>query len=53
MKIKISVHNGLVRCTKTETIEVEDGSTDDEIETDCREYVFSNMIQWGWDRVEE
>jgi hypothetical protein len=51
MKIKIFVHNGLVGCTKTDIIEVDDDLTDEQIDQECQEHVLSNMIEFGWDRI--
>ena len=45
--LEVYVSVGLVGCRRSETIEVEDDATEEEIEEVARETMFS-MIEWGW-----
>lgn len=56
IKIRIHVSNGLVGCTVERTIEVdredwEDMETEERDEL-CRDIVFGNIIEWGYEEEE-
>ncbi len=50
MKIKIKYGVGYGQMAE-ETIEVDDGLTDDEIHEDIFEYICGNHLDFGWERV--
>lgn len=50
MKIAVNVSIGLVGCRRVAVIEVDDDSTEDELETIAEEAMFE-MVSWGWERV--
>lgn len=45
--IRVTVSLGLVGCRRSETIEVEDDCSEDEIEEMARDTMYS-LIEWGW-----
>ncbi len=45
--IEITVTMGLQGCKRTNTIEIEDGTSDDEIEEIAQEAMFE-LISWSW-----
>lgn len=50
MKIEVTLSNGLSGCTIHDEIEVEDTSTDDEIEAEVREWALER-VEWSWERA--
>ena len=50
MKIKVFVSTDIYGSTTTETIEVDDNLTEDEIDDEVFDHVTSNMIQIGWEK---
>lgn len=46
--ITVSVSMGLVGCKRSEDIEVEDDATEDDIDAQAREVMFS-LIDWTWE----
>jgi hypothetical protein len=48
MKVKAWVSMHLVGCERREEIEIEDGTSEDEIEEAVREWMFE-QIEWGYD----
>jgi hypothetical protein len=50
--VKVWVSTGLVGADREVDIEIEDGSSDAEIQVAAREAMFE-MIEWGWSKVGE
>jgi hypothetical protein len=51
-KITVYVSTGYVGCQKSETFEVEDDCSDEEIDEQAQEIMFG-MIEWGWHDAKE
>ena len=51
MKIKISASLGFANRNE-ECIEVDDDLTDDEIEEEVYEHIISEMLDFGWERIQ-
>ena len=50
--IEVTVTSGFVGCRKTESFEVDDDVSDEEIEEMAQEVMF-NMIEWSWHEVKK
>ncbi len=46
-QITVYLNVGLSGCKRTETLEVDDDLSDEEIEEVARDVMF-NMMEWGW-----
>jgi hypothetical protein len=51
VRIDVVLSNGLAGCTIRDAIEVEDASTDAEIEAEVREWALER-VEWSWERSE-
>lgn len=52
MKIEYTITNGLVGCSITDTVEVEDHADDDAIEATIEDLVMER-INWSWSRKDD
>lgn len=52
MKVHVWIRTDVVGSEVEDTLELDDNLTDEEIESEARDYIF-NFIEWGWMKVEE
>jgi hypothetical protein len=52
VKVHVWIRTDVVGSEVEDTLELDDNLTDEEIESEARDYIF-NFIEWGWMKVEE
>jgi hypothetical protein len=52
VKVEVEVRMSLVGCEKKDIIEFEDGTSDEEIEEICKEWMF-DQIEWNYRTIDD